>query len=125
MTNTNTNNKIQLGLVAGRHPLPVDDFIISGDIADVLDFDLIDKLVKEGLEKVPTKPMISVIGSLDGDVRVEVNCLQCDVDIFVTGLTAVTIAVVNHFKDLDLNGHTVRFMHFDRDSGTFKPQVLK
>lgn len=125
MTNTNTNNKISLGLIAGRHPLPVDDFIISGDIADVLDFDLIDKLVKEGLEKVPTKPMISVIGSLDGDVRVEVNCLQCDVDIFVTGLTAVTIAVVNHFKGLDLNGHTVRFMHFDRDSGTFKPQVLK
>ena len=79
---TNTNNKISLGLIAGRHPLPVDDFIISGDIADVLDFDLIDKLVKEGLEKVPTKPMISVIGSLDGDVRVEVNCLQCDVDIF-------------------------------------------
>lgn len=117
MTNTNTNNKISLGLIAGRHPLPVDDFIISGDIADVLDFDLIDKLVKEGLEKVPTKP--------NGDVRVEVNCLQCDVDIFVTGLTAVTIAVVNHFKDLDLNGHTVRFMHFDRDSGTFKPQVLK
>lgn len=103
---TNTNNKLSLGLIAGRHPLPVDDFIISGDIADVLDFDLIDKLVKEGLEKVPTKPMISVIGSLDGDVRVEVNCLQCDVDIFVTGLTAVTIAVVNHFKDLDLNGHT-------------------
>ena len=62
---TNTNNKISLGLIAGRHPLPVDDFIISGDIADVLDFDLIDKLVKEGLEKVPTKPMISVIGSLD------------------------------------------------------------
>ena len=122
---TNTNNKISLGLIAGRHPLPVDDFIISGDITDVLDFDLIDKLVKEGLEKVPTKPMISVIGSLDGDVRVEVNCLQCDVDIFVTGLTAVTIAVVNHFKDLDLIGHTVRFMHFDRDSGTFKPQVLK
>lgn len=51
---TNTNNKISLGLIAGRHPLPVDDFIISGDIADVLDFDLIDKLVKEGLEISPT-----------------------------------------------------------------------
>lgn len=36
---TNTNNKIQLGLVAGRHPLPVDDFIISGEITNVLDFD--------------------------------------------------------------------------------------
>lgn len=119
--------KINLGLMK-RHELPVDDFIIDGtEIENVLDFDAIGKKVTARLttELLPLKETAAIIPSYDGDVRATVNSLQADVDIYITGLTAVTIAVLNWLAGVDLNGHSVRFMHYDRDSGAYVPQVYQ
>ena len=121
-----TKTKMNLGLMK-RHELPVDDFIIDGtEIDNVLDFDAIGKKVTARLtELLPLKETAAIVPSYDGDVRVTVNSLQADVDIYITGLTAVTIAVLNWLAGVDLNGHSVRFMHYDRDSGSYVPQVYQ
>lgn len=121
-----TKTKMNLGLMK-RHELPVDDFIIDGtEIENVLDFDAIGKKVTARLtELLPLKETAAIVPSYDGDVRVTVNSLQADVDIYITGLTAVTIAVLNWLAGVDLNGHSVRFMHYDRDSGSYVPQVYQ
>lgn len=118
--------KINLGLMK-RHELPVDDFIIDGtEIDNVLDFDTISKKVADRLaDLLPLKETTVIIPSYDGDVRVTVNSLQADVDIYITGLTAITIAVLNWIARIDLTGHSVRFMHYDRDSGAYVPQVYQ
>lgn len=118
--------KINLGLMK-RHGLPVNDFIIdSTEIENVLDFDKIGMEVAERLsELLPVDQKVGIIPSYDGDVRVNVNCLRADVDIYITGLTTITIAVLNWLAGVDLNGHTVRFMHYDRDSGVYVPQTYK
>ena len=118
--------KINLGLMK-RHGLQVNDFIIdSTEIENVLDFDKIGMEVADRLsELLPVDQKVGIIPSYDGDVRVNVNCLRADVDIYITGLTTITIAVLNWLAGLDLNGHTVRFMHYDRDSGIYMPQTYK
>ena len=118
--------KINLGLMK-RHGLPVNDFIIdSTEIENVLDFDKIGMEVANRLsELLPVEQKVAIIPSYDGDARVNVNSLQADVDIYITGLTTITIAVLNWLAGLDLNDHTVQFMHYNRDSGVYVPQTYK
>lgn len=127
MTDT---TKVTLGLIKGRHnninALVTDGFLIDTVIDDVFDFDGIRDIVKTNLHKVVTVTgAVTPIGTFDGDVRADVNVIDRDVDILVTGLTSVAIAAMDVLRDLDFNGHTVRFMHFDRDTNDFHPQVIK
>lgn len=96
---------VNIGLVAGRHPLPVDDFIFQdGDITFPIDPKKLGKIVAEKFNSLGVKPHTG------------------DFVVYVTGLTPATTAVI---KACLTNGHLLTLKHFDRDSGTFKPQVLK
>lgn len=126
---TTTNKKVTLGLIKGRHDninaLATDGFLVDTVIDDVFDFDGIKAIIKTNLHKVAgVTGAFAHIGTFDGDVRADVNVIDCDIDILVTGLTSVAIAAMDVLRDLDFNGHTVRFMHFDKDTNGFHAQVI-
>lgn len=126
---TITTNKVTLGLIKGRHDNIndlADGFLVDTVIDDVFDFDRIKNIIADNLRKhVSITGATAHIGTFDGDVRADVNVIDRDIDILVTGLTSVAIAVMDVLRDLDFNGHTVRFMHFDRDTKSFHPQVVE
>lgn len=104
---------IKLRMIKGRHEMPVDTYIIDTEITDVLDFETIERLVDEGLSK--TLPLIGFL-------------LTDDVEIYVTGLTSVTIAIVNWInKNIVLTNESpkVYFMHFDMAKKEYKAQEYK
>lgn len=126
---TTTNNKVTLGLIKGRHENIndlADGFLVDTVIDDVFDFDRIKDIIADNLRKhVGIEGATARIGTWDGDVRANVNVIDRDIDILVTGLTSVAIAAMDVLRDLDFNGHTVRFMHFDKDTKGFHAQVIK
>lgn len=126
---TDTTKKVTLGLIHGRHDninaMAADGFLVDTVIDDVFDFDGIKAIIKDNLRKhVNVSGAVTPIGTFDGDVRADVNVIDRDVDILVTGLTSVAIAAMDVLRDLHFNGHTVRFMHFDRDTKSFHAQII-
>lgn len=126
---TDNNKKVTLGLIKGRHDNIndlADGFLVDTVIDDVFDFDGVKAIIKDNLRKhVGITGAVVPIGTWDGDVRANVNIIDRDIDILVTGLTSVAIAAMDVLRDLYFNGHTVRFMHFDRDTNGFHAQVIK
>ena len=90
--------KIEVGLFAGRHELPVKNFIFEGDTSPV-DFHHMDEVALCWVMQ-HTRP---------GDV----------LHLYVTGLTAATVAVIKACK---LAGVGLVLMHFDRTTGKYVPQ---
>ena len=125
---TTTNNKVTLGLIKERHKNIndlADGFLVDTVIDDVFNFDRIKNIIADNLRKhVGITGAVVRIGAWDGDVRTDVNVIDRDIDILVTGLTSVAIAAMDVLRDLDFNGHTVRFMHFDKDTKGFHAQVI-
>lgn len=126
---TDTTKKVTLGLIHGRHDninaMATDGFLVDTVIDDVFDFDGIKAIIKDNLHKaVSITGATAHIGTFDGDVRADVNIIDRDIDILVTGLTSVAIAAMDVLRDLDFNGHTVRLMHFDKDTKGFHAQVI-
>lgn len=126
---TTTTNKVTLGLIKGRHDninaMATDGFLVDTVIDDVFDFDGVKAIIKDNLHRVVgIEGATARIGTWDGDVRADVNVIDRDIDILVTGLTSVAIATMDVLRDLDFNGHTVRFLHFDRDTNRFHAQVI-
>ena len=126
---TTDTTKVTLGLINGRHDninAMADDFLVDTVIDDVFDFDHIKDTIADNLRKhVGITGAVVRIGTWDGDVRTDVNVIDRDIDILVTGLTSVAIAAMDVLRDLHFNGHTVRFMHFDRDTNDFHAQVIE
>lgn len=125
---TITTNKVTLGLIKGRHENIndlADGFLVDTIIDDVFDFDRIKDVIADNLRKhVNITGAVVRIGTWGGDVRTDVKVIDRDIDILVTGLTSVAIAAMDVLRDLDFNGHTVRFLHFDRDTNDFHAQVI-
>lgn len=125
---TITTNKVTLGLIKGRHDNIndlADGFLVDTVIDDVFDFDRIKNIIADNLRKhVSITGATAHIGTFDGDVRADINVIDRDIDVLVTGLTSVAIAAMDVLRDLDFNGHTVRFMHFDKDTKGFHAQVI-
>ena len=118
MTQSDT---ITVGLIKGRHDLPVSDYIWD-EIPDVTDYKAMDRHV------------ISWIGTHVGISRrisMAVNAAGYDdglvfegdryLVVYVTGLTACTASLI---KMCALNGISLTLMHFDRESGAYKPQAI-
>lgn len=90
-------NKV-IGLCAGRHDVPVGEFIFNGEINPV-DFAGMDKIVH------------SVLGHKG----------ITSVTLYVTGLTAAVGAVVGWCS---CNGVALTLLHYDRTSGQYLPQEV-
>ena len=122
---TKATKTIAVGLVAGRHDMPVSDYVFD-KIDNVLDFDTLKQGVAAFIKTLPTKKGIEVItdASTYTDYYIPREQVAVNLDVYVTGLTAVTIELVSQLKDLYWGENVVRFMHYDRDTDTYIPQVV-
>ena len=102
--------KLTIGLVEGRHDLPVTDYLFQeGDITFPLD-------MKE-LAQIADK-RLSEAGAV---TSFEDRFNPSQIDVFVTGLTAATTAVI---RVALMKGYLLTLHHFDRDSQTWLPQTI-
>lgn len=89
------------GLVSGRHPLPVDAYVLD-EVKDVTDVAAIRDAVRESLD-----------AKLSAD--------DTSIALYVTGLTVITLEVVNYCVDHKLG---LTCYHFNRDTGDYFSQVV-
>jgi hypothetical protein len=86
-----------LGLCAGRHEMPVEEYLFPQVVEDPFNFDELEKAVHQKLK--------------DADA----------VDLYVSGLTPVLMVVVNYCI---YNAIETTLYHFDINSGEYVPQKL-
>ena len=112
---------VTVGLIRGRHPLPVNEYIFES-IEDVLDFDHLNEVVV-GFIKTHCNPTFEWgcgVNQADyTDIRVRTGD---DLNVYVTGLTAATAEVVAAAAEFGIN---LTLWHFDRDTGDYVPQYFR
>ncbi len=119
----NEKNEIVAGLIKGRHPMPVSDYIFDREIEDVFDFYGIgDVICGFLLEKVGIvhKPGQGINQYSEGDVT-EIYSGEKRLVVYVTGLTAVTAELI---RLCAINGIRLTLMHYDARSGNYVPQGI-
>lgn len=89
-------NLTVLGLCAGRHELPVEGYVF-GNIVDPMDLQGMMNTTHEALQNVES------------------------LELYVTGLTVACTTVIRYCIN---NLIPVKLMHFDRESGSYYPQVI-
>ena len=113
--------KVVVGLCAGRHPLPVTEFIYT-EAVNPVDFD--------GLRAVAVKFIIDRVGvqsvagqPINGNDYTDIVCLRGrrDLVVYVTGLTAATAAVIAACAE---NGVHLTLMHYDCEGKKYLPQKI-
>ena len=112
---------LHVGLIAGRHDMPVQSFILN-EVEDVLDFDLIRHQVENWIDSHLTfsRHMGGAANQADyTDVSVWTSNERLFV--YVTGLTSVTAELIRVCFN---KGVQLTLMHYDRESGAYKPQVI-
>ena len=113
---------VEVGLIRGRHEMPVSDFIFSEDIKDVFDFASMDAIIKGWAKSNLTFSSIYGTGIDQVDFSdVELVRSNERVNLYVTGLTQVTAEVIKLFLS---NGIKLTLMHYDRDTNSYRPQVM-
>lgn len=88
---------ISVGLCAGRHDLPVTEYIFH-NILDPMDF--------EGMRRTAYEFVTN-------------HCSEKELIVYATGLTAALCAVVSMCQAYYV---PLTVMHYDRDEGNYKPQ---
>lgn len=91
----NVENNLTLGLVRGRHEMPVDDYLFDS-IDNVLDFESMRREIAHRLAGVQ------------------------QLHLYVTGLTAATVEVMNFCIEHNVE---LTLFHFDRDSQSYVAQT--
>lgn len=99
--------KISMGLVKGRHEMPVDRYVFD-EIEDVLDFN---KLESEAWN------VLLITFEVDED-----DNEAKELHLYVTGLTAATVAVINAARSLEIG---VVLYHYDIVAKSYKAQPVK
>ena len=88
---------MELGLIKGRHPLPVTEYIFNDSIEDVFDFVSMQEQIASALQ----------------------DCT--DVTVYVTGLTVVTVELIKFCARHNIK---LTLMHFNSNSGLYIPQSV-
>lgn len=101
---------VKVGLVEGRHDLPVSDFIYQeGDITFPLDMKKLAQIADKRLSEA------GAVSSFEDRFN------PSQIDVYVTGLTAATTAVI---RVALMKGYLLTLYHFERDSQTWLPQQI-
>ena len=110
MENTKNIKNIKLGLIEGRHDLPVSDFIFQeGDITFPLEMGKLAQIADKRLSE------FGAVSSFEDRFN------PTSINLYVTGLTAATTAVI---RVALVKGYLLTLYHFDRDSQTWLPQTI-
>lgn len=123
-TYTIPTDAVVVGLCAGRHDMPVEEFIFP-QVADPTDFAGMQHTVDEFLaDRVGVHyaygPRYNAVAT---DVEDDVEFFAGDhpLVVYVTGLTACVAAVISACAH---NGVDLMLIHYDRASGGYVPQVV-
>lgn len=113
--------EIKVGLIKGRHEMPVDNYIFD-KINNVLNFNDMNKQICNFIND-----NINVYGAYGCGINqigyedIEVLTSDTKLIVYVTGLTSVTAELI---KVCALKGISLTLMHYDRESGDYLPQVI-
>lgn len=118
--------EIRVGLVRGRHALPVDKYIFNEELSFPLDYKKLDETVMDFINE---NVGIGLARGMGIDRELDWGELVCDLIrtgrkelvVYVTGLTACTASVI---KACACNGISLTLMHFDPTTGEYSPQVI-
>ena len=113
--------EIKVGLIKGRHEMPVDSYIFD-EINDVLDFDSMGKQIINFINNNINVYTVCGCGiNQIGYEDVEILTSDTKLIVYVTGLTSVTAELI---KVCALKGISLTLMHYNRDTNDYLPQVI-
>ena len=105
--------KITVGLIKGRHEMPVSDYIFE-KVEDMFDYDAISNHITRFVSR-----KVGLSYNEGGGIY---SCKgEKTLVVYVTGLTAVSCELVDVCNKL---GVPLTLMHYDRDTGEYRAQVL-
>lgn len=113
---------IELGLVKGRHEMPVQEYIFESDIKNPMDFDVIEGDIHNTLiSKFGLTFRESVTNFPNQADYTDIPCMvgNQELVIYVTGLTPVTVALINWCRQ---HGQELTLMHFNKATGSYVSQ---
>lgn len=113
--------KVEVGLVKGRHEMPVSRYVFEA-IADPTDFEVM-ALVASDFVLQEVGIIIRVGRPLNSADYTDLPCYTGarELVVYVTGLTAATAAVI---KVCAIYGVHLTLMHYDRTAGGYVPQRI-
>lgn len=117
-----SNNPVVVGLIKGRHKMPVEDYIFNEAIEDVHDYESIRRHICKFIEKkinVRKSIGVPINGADYGDYLIFYGVYPLTV--YVTGLTAVTAELIGVCAR---NGVALTLMNHDSSTGDYKEQVI-
>ena len=114
--------KTVVGLIKGRHQMPVNQYIFDNTIEDVHDYAKISATIMSFLE---TEVGIGCCTSqaLNSFDYTDIQCLTGlkSLEVYVTGLTPVTAELI---KLCALNGVSLTLLNFNVQTGKYERQVI-
>ena len=113
--------KLFVGLVKGRHELPVSNYIFDS-IEDVSNFEAIEKVANDFV--IANCAIYSTYGCCINQIDqsdVELLCSKVELHVYVTGLTAATAALI---KVCAFNGVDLVLHHFDCSTNSYVEQRI-
>lgn len=110
-----------VGLIKGRHDLPVPDYIFDS-IEDVLDFQSIRNSIADFLNKEAGIKTVdgSAINQFDY-TTVQILHGSNELVVYITGLTPVVAELI---RQCALNGVSLTLMHYNREANAYVPQNI-
>lgn len=113
---------VTVGLIKGRHNLPVGEYIFDKEIENVHDYEKISAKILEFLEK--EVGIGCCIGqALNSYDYTDIQCLggNKNLEVYVTGLTPVTAELI---KLCALNGISLTLFNFNSATGDYERQII-
>lgn len=113
---------LNIGLIKGRHELPVEKYIFD-EIKDVLDFNSLQERADRFVKELVAELDATSEKLINGYEENKYSYHDVTINIYVTGLTAATIAA---YKAIDNHGafKEINFMHYNNASGQYIAQNM-
>lgn len=111
-----------VGLIRGRHDMPVEKYIFDSSIEDVFNYSgIFDHIVDFLVEKVGIEQGTDI--AINEADQCDVLCFRGKMEliVYVTGLTCVTAELI---KACAMNGVRLTLMNFDVNTGKYVPQKI-
>ncbi|MEE1154444.1 MAG: hypothetical protein UH241_04735 [Acutalibacteraceae bacterium] len=116
--------EFKVGLIKGRHELPVSEYIFSNELNFPLDYRELDKIVANFIEKnieIETASGFAINSVSEGGSDHLYYVSKKRLVVYVTGLTACTASVI---KICMHNGVHLTLMHYDPVTQEYMPQII-
>ena len=113
---------LTVGLIKGRHSMPVEEYIFDSQIEDIHNYKEIEKHISNFIkEKVGIGCYVGQALNSDDYTDIQCLCGNKKLEVYVTGLTPVTVELV---KLCALNYIDLTLLNFNTATNTYERQVV-